>query len=282
MALVLNLRTGLTSPQYHVVFDEEFTTVPYLTSDTAPPNWPHLVNKSSESVLQQQDNVSQQWLHPETIITAPEGAMNAAPEGATTVASEGATIAASEGADHTWTRGSDCRNTPFVDLNTLGLRRSERIAKNPRRTPYGLLVLALSAFSNSVEYSGSVVSSCFQSRVIAYEDYLATNFDGTANNMSPLAQIYQTSKINNEVFNLREMLQQDDKEEFVKAMESEVAAIFKEKIWELVPKKEMVEHYKREREKGKVIKREQLMMIWSFKRKRKPDGTLSKLSLIHI
>ena len=32
VALVLNLKTGLVSPQYHVVYDDEFTTVEYLSS----------------------------------------------------------------------------------------------------------------------------------------------------------------------------------------------------------------------------------------------------------
>ena len=39
VALVLNLDTGLVSPQFHLVFDDEFTTVPYLHSATTPPNW---------------------------------------------------------------------------------------------------------------------------------------------------------------------------------------------------------------------------------------------------
>ena len=38
VALVMNLATGLTSPQYHVIYDDEFSTVPYLTSDD-PPLW---------------------------------------------------------------------------------------------------------------------------------------------------------------------------------------------------------------------------------------------------
>ena len=37
VALVLNLATGLISPQFHVIFDDEFTTVRYLESDTTPP-----------------------------------------------------------------------------------------------------------------------------------------------------------------------------------------------------------------------------------------------------
>ena len=37
VALVLNLRTGLISPQYHVVFDNDFATVPFLSSADPPP-----------------------------------------------------------------------------------------------------------------------------------------------------------------------------------------------------------------------------------------------------
>ena len=44
----------------------------------------------------------------------------------------------------------------------------------------------------------------------------------------------------------------------------------------MVPKAEMIEHYDKQRKEGKVIKNEKIMMIWSFKRKRHPDGTLDK------
>ena len=44
----------------------------------------------------------------------------------------------------------------------------------------------------------------------------------------------------------------------------------------MVPREEMTRHYASERKLGKSIKREQIMMIWSFKRKRHPDGTLDK------
>lgn len=35
----MNPKTGHVSPQYHVVFDDDFTTVPYLYSDHVPSNW---------------------------------------------------------------------------------------------------------------------------------------------------------------------------------------------------------------------------------------------------
>lgn len=48
VALVFNPRTGRVSPQYHVVFDDTFSTVPYMDAGTVPPNWPDLVKYSTE------------------------------------------------------------------------------------------------------------------------------------------------------------------------------------------------------------------------------------------
>ncbi len=41
--LVLNPRTGHVLPQFHVVYDDDFTTVSYLQTATAPPHWAELV-----------------------------------------------------------------------------------------------------------------------------------------------------------------------------------------------------------------------------------------------
>ena len=48
VALVLNPRTLHISPQYHVVFDDDFTTVQYLSSEDTPPTWTQLCKDSRE------------------------------------------------------------------------------------------------------------------------------------------------------------------------------------------------------------------------------------------
>ena len=48
VALVLNPKTGLVSPQFHVVFDDNFETVPHLRSGTVPENWSHLVQNNKQ------------------------------------------------------------------------------------------------------------------------------------------------------------------------------------------------------------------------------------------
>ena len=38
VALIFNPSTGRVSPQYHVVFDNEFSTIEYMEAGTVPPN----------------------------------------------------------------------------------------------------------------------------------------------------------------------------------------------------------------------------------------------------
>ena len=72
------------------------------------------------------------------------------------------------------------------------------------------------------------------------------------------------------------MLKEPDRYLFMEAMNKEVSSLFKEGIWKMVPKSEMLEHYTQQRKEGKEIKREEIVMIRYFKCKRHPDGTLDK------
>ena len=341
VALILHLQTGHISPQFHLIFDDEFTTVPYINAEEAPPNWSALVEHNSEHTDYEQGTVSQEWLHmpdmgllqgtqtPDNQLTVPEGAQQTVPldDSNQITASEGAQqiipadnathITAPERANqikcsegdilHNNTDKSNCditlnkscggrNNTQsFVNLDTLGLKRSSRMKKpsmllkesdssskdiSRMKKAYGLMVLALSTFaqnpSSSTQQAVNNISHCYQSRVIEYEDFLDKNFDGSNNKTSPLAQIYMTSRENNECYSLKEMLKQPDRNLFMEAMNKEVKSMFEEEIWKLVPKRDMIDYFKGERNKGKEIQRERIMTIWSFKRKRHPDGSLDK------
>eukprot|EP00957_Ditylum_brightwellii_P056609 4291001-Ditylum_brightwellii.AAC.1 len=59
-------------------------------------------------------------------------------------------------------------------------------------------------------------------------------------------------------------------------MHKEVKHMFDNEVWEKVPRKEMTDYYKSLKRQGIDVKRKQLMLIWSFKRKRHADGSLSK------
>ena len=48
VALVLNLATGLVSPQYHVIFDDDFSTVDFIKNKKEPTNWENLCRYHTE------------------------------------------------------------------------------------------------------------------------------------------------------------------------------------------------------------------------------------------
>ncbi len=94
VSLILNPRTGHVSPQFHVVFDNDFTTVPYLRTATIPPFWVELVYTKQqidtwqslpELMLEDGDFTSEQTEVPNSVLGTPTN--DAAPfedsEGAT-------------------------------------------------------------------------------------------------------------------------------------------------------------------------------------------------------
>ena len=97
---------------------------------------------------------------------------------------------------------------PFVNVDTLGLRRSDRLARNPFKGTYAISMIAFTALATHLPQTATLsfaaLAQCYQAE---YQDFLEMNFDGTPNDMSPLAQIYTTSKSNNEVCNIIEVLQ---------------------------------------------------------------------------
>eukprot|EP00957_Ditylum_brightwellii_P178370 13585549-Ditylum_brightwellii.AAC.1 len=94
--------------------------------------------------------------------------------------------------------------------------------------------------------------------------------------MSIIGQMFATEVADNENYTLKEMIQQPDIKDFEAAMYKEVKHMFHNEVWEKVPGSEMHACYKKLRRLGVNVKREQLMMIWPFKRKRHADGSLSK------
>ena len=62
VALVFNPVTGLVSPAYHVTFDDNFSTVPYMQNASVPPMWEQLVQTSSESATDENYKLTDTWL----------------------------------------------------------------------------------------------------------------------------------------------------------------------------------------------------------------------------
>ena len=152
VALVLNPRTGLVSPQYHLVFDDEFTTIPYLSSTDIPPQWLALVKDSSEKTPSGDYTLAETWFNPtsdeeveqqEPIIQTYDPSptqhdkvlLNS--EGDSNESSEPTTVSEGETSENKETSNVQSTVIPdnFMNLETTGLCRSLRNHKSGQLPP---------------------------------------------------------------------------------------------------------------------------------------------------
>ena len=66
----MNLKTGLVSQQFNLVFDDNFETVPHLRVGTVPDNWTELVTNSREKSTEDFYDITKTWFDGEVDITA--------------------------------------------------------------------------------------------------------------------------------------------------------------------------------------------------------------------
>ena len=99
-------------------------------------------------------------------------------------------------------QGETKANNPFVDLETLGLRRGTITRKKQNRRIPTILTLAVTLFASPLELTTQTVSHAYHSRVVEYDYHLKSDFDGTKISTSPLAHVYISSQENNETCTL--------------------------------------------------------------------------------
>ena len=87
-------------------------------------------------------------------------------------------------------------------------------------------------------------------------------FDNTLNALHPM--VLMAGKENNETFTFQQMLKEKDSANFIQAMKKEVDDHETRGHWQVVPRSQ------------KPPGKKSILAIWSFKRKRFPDGRLNK------
>ena len=63
--MVLNPETSQVSPQFHVVLDDEFSTVTFTREDTIPPHWTDIVKCISQSGAPENIELKDTWFTPD-------------------------------------------------------------------------------------------------------------------------------------------------------------------------------------------------------------------------
>ena len=64
VVLFLNPATGHVSPQFHLVFDDEFSTVTFMRECKIPPNWTDLMKHTSQSGAPDNIDPRDTWFTP--------------------------------------------------------------------------------------------------------------------------------------------------------------------------------------------------------------------------
>ena len=150
------------------------------------------------------------------------------------------------------------------NLEQNGLRRSTRIRNAPDRWQfYTKIPMIKSIFSFNLypleNPTFPSISSYFQ-RSINHLIHVNTLLDNTINNLTPFSFMSQTD---NETYTYGEMLKQDDRSDFIQAMLVEVNDHFSRETVEKVPR-------------SRAGNNKLIQLVWSFKRKRNPNGDLLK------
>jgi hypothetical protein len=326
VALVLSLTTGLISPQYHVIFDDDFSTIDFIRSKKEPTNWENLCKHHTEDyrVNPLPGNETLADIHDEVLDLEPrsdlipmqdqtyekEGvpeqrqsdsdqqqqndfptsdhADHRMDENTPSTVSEGDVPIAldSEGANSTQEQtpiDSPIQQDLPHDHPDAPLRRSTRRRKSVDRLTSSklgelmsesltsALTIITSYFSSSdcnLHHSYAHFKSrlkdkimSHQAKLMHYDQAVELNVDGSINHTHPFS--FATTTANNEVYHFHQAMQEDDREKFIEAMLKELEDHRVNEHWVLVPRKDIGD--------SPTIK-----AIWSFKRKRRPDGSLLK------
>lgn len=271
VSLVLNPLTLHVSPQYHVIFDDEFSTVPSMVKGTIPPNWERLVKHSSEHLTDEEftfatsgddvdpppkqsninDNV--RLVNMETETQSDETLISPVSEGENTTSElpQNNLISSNE--------TNSLMMPTLPNLDNLTNRRSTR-----KRIPTEKAKESFDPAVKSLHNSTSIQSNFFSTKTnleknILQEINLNTFDDGTVNYFTNYSLL---TNHGNDVFTFRDMLKEKDAIEFMKAMQEEINKHEVRSHWKMIPRTDIPP-------KTKVIQ-----AIWEFKRKGAPSGEI--------
>ena len=286
VALILNPQTLHVSPQFHVVFDDTFSTVKYLRNGEVPPNWTELVRDSSELVTDEAFDAATMYTTDNNMLLDGDQVPSSNKEiisNLPTVSTKRVSFTPdtkppsldSEGVSQSV---SSSPSSPIfgqlADLNEMTLRRSPRIKAlrekqalesktvHPSR-PKGSFFSQFHSFvASTVSYRPKEHFHMHIEKAVYYFENTHCNFDGTLNALHHYAFVGKNA--GNDTFTLSSMMKQHDRSQFIQAMLKEVDDHESRGHWSLMERKDLPSDCKT------------IMAIWSFKRKRKPDGTIYK------
>ena len=295
VAMVLNPYTGLVSPQYHIVFDDHFQTLPGLRGTEIPDSWKTICKHNSTN----SDDTDKRFTLPSEIVES--GGDDSVPSIEDLSPSSpyerdrmknGRIMNPEDSDDDDETirkRGrkksskdtsrdnedSEPLTKSFINLKTSGLRRSERIRKQTSSYLSFIHPLHFNTSAFLTESRESLLkiirnddagapmhyTAFFSAAALKCED-VSILFDGTLNKVYEF--VFAANQQQNETYTFKDAMLQDDASDFIKAMIKEIGDHESNNHWTMMSRSSMPSNAKT------------ILSIWSFKRKRTPAGELLK------
>ena len=296
VALIYNISTGFVSPQFHIVYDNDFTSVERKLDVDMQATWETLFRTSrdvSPDDYTQADDP--QWNiistsgdvdNPEdqTTTSAPSVPEGDSPcsEGDITPPEGDCTSSEGEYGLHDPTHPAEAKPSSSSPSRREGEITSHTNRKEdaPTRTRKGRVIVKPKRYQNYVAMACGLLTSQFIQLItcnkdltlhsaslfnaeINYLDLLEKNIDdGSSKLMDP--RLLLATDGNNDNLHYGGAMAAPDKEEFLQAMKKEINDLTEDNVWRLELKKNIPPQ-------AKLIR-----LIWSFKRKRNPIGELLK------
>jgi hypothetical protein len=254
IALILNLTTGHVFLQYHVVYDDNFTTVDSLKLGTVPTNWPDLYSTRRDLVPEESFMLAPEWTadhsiqgtihwldaHLDSVPTTadtlfplePSTSMDAVPgigeiQGARIVTSanpfSGTVLAGNESAsanEGVAQSKGDPRSEGVTGNEGVALRRGRRNRQQTSRQiedpHFGCAALQCSRFQRFELHSKALCTLSFIALQQKYSSFAQQLDDGSENLQQHFA-FPATTSVNDTYFH-NQALSQPDRGSFIKAM----------------------------------------------------------------
>jgi hypothetical protein len=293
--LVLNLQTGSISPQFHVVFDDSFSTVSSITADTDPPAFwtaanlesciyrvPVDANDPSTSLL------PDDWLTPHELeekrrATYRQSQIRSSFIDSTVAAASAAPLeepvpGESPSSPPSLEEPSELPSAPFVTASeeslptvqsalpevTATVESTQRNSPSLRRSQR-----STKGTFQSTKYIDEVYHSSLSHNIrdhndteLAYHADLHTDLDtGDLNYFEPHAFAAKIKRHDPDNPTYMEAMSGNDAQHYIEAMQQEILALLQQRTWTRVNRKDVPATQK-------ILKG-----TWAFKLKRLPDGT---------
>lgn len=299
--LVLNTTTGLVSPQFHMVFDDCFTTTKSLQTDQLPKNWPALFKHSEVNLLdsdqEQHHKLDASWHPPSDPPTsspsksfsqvrfvdelerlASEEAPSTdispvlSPDPILDTSTEEREIVSSISTSSSHIDG-ELQASTLPQIPSLRLRKGNLLApKTPvAREAWNPNHQYSTRFKKTMTANVAALETTLENEIhhfslnglcalMAEQDAIHSNNDGTSNILHPFA----FAAANDDTLHYGQMRKDPDRDKFEIDMQREVSDLLSSNSVKIVDRASIPKTSK------------PVPAIWSFRRKRAPDWTITK------